>query len=393
MKTKAILLLVFQLILVEKTALANTIHILVSGNTTDKSAIIRQSSKNDIKDISNLFNQIANTINYKINIIVFANEYETSTLPFTSKDILREINNLKVETNDIIFFYSHTHGWKSNDDFPQISLGKNGEEFLEVSSIREKIKTKQARLNLIMIHACNGGNKTNSINHIYRNDFENINLNRLNSLFLGLRGDITITSSHKEFVSWSYGEGGVSTTYIINNLIKMANGQIQDVSWHNLMNISCNEISEHFGSTPYYEINLNNEVKVEPTNNLKNKLFRTNNTTITYREISLKKLPRGKVYAKNISNTPFLLLVVYSGSNGQLKSSRLTKLNPNRGVYLRNDDFSYVTNNNETIFLFLKKINSNDPLHKVKWQGGNTVLVNKTTITMKQIRLTNNHPQ
>lgn len=373
-----------QLVLAIGTANANTMFILVSGNVTDESAIIRQASKADINDVTDLFQQIAKTINYKTKVIQFANDNENRRLPFTSGDILREIDNLNIFQNDIVVFYCHTHGWKTNDNFPQLSMGTNKKEFLKVSTIRKRIKAKKARLSLIMTHACNGGDDSNPMNSIGRNNFRGVDFSLTQPLFLSLRGDITITSSHKNYVSRSASTGAISTTYIINNLIKMANGEIQNVSWHNLINISCDEISGHFGSTPLYEINLNNNVKVNSDINVYKDKWRISSAN---QGVSLKKQD-SRLYAKNLSDKPIVVLIAYQNTDGHLKSTRVARINPNRGLYLRNNDFTHVNvNKQNNVLIYFKEINRKDPLHKIIWQGGRTVTVNDNVAPMTQLKL------
>lgn len=365
----------------QKSHARGTLHALIAGNTKDRNIILREASKNDIKDMTLWLTKTAKSINYRLNLVRFANsEFSNPIHPFTSASILTQIEKLDVKPEDLIVFYCHTHGWRSHIDqngFPQLNMGMDNEEFLEVTTIRQKLKAKKAKLSIVMVHACNGSDESNTINQVRRVQFNDVNLTRLAPLYIGLRGEIAITSSHTSFVSRSTRQGAISTTFLLNNMVKMAKGEIEQVTWHNLINRSCEEISSHHGSSPFYEINLNNQVRVTPHQENNRKHFAHSEIPRrNTKDFKLTRKKQNKLYVQNNANKPLLILVVYQQSNGELQSSRLTKLHPKKGAFIRNKDLSYISSPNENVWIFTKRIGRKDPRQKIHWEEGTTITVN-----------------
>lgn len=220
MRTIILLVLLFQVLETK----GNRIHLLACGNFTDRSEIIRSASARDIQDLTLFVEKIASSIGYQTNILTFSNKYSKGTKPFTVNSLLYEIENLQVKPQDILIVGIFGHGNSSNqvsDNFPKIFMGIDDSESIKISILKEKIKAKRAKISVTYVGVCNGNNKENrnTINYTQRQSFKGVNVDRLRPLFLGIRGEIVICSSKKQFVSWSYKEGGISFTYILNNLI------------------------------------------------------------------------------------------------------------------------------------------------------------------------------
>jgi hypothetical protein len=301
--------------------------------------------------------------------------------PFTVNSLLYEIEKLEVKPQDILILAFFGHGNSSDvvsDNFPKIFMGIDDSESIKISTLKEKVKAKKARICITYVGACSGNNKENrsTINYTERQSLKGVNTDRLRPLFLGIRGEIVICSSKKKFVSWSYKDGGISFTYILNNLIKMSRGETRDISWHHLLNITCNELSSHFGSTPYYQINLNNDIKVIPHTETNSSILEEDKISRINKSIRFKTNLKNQLYAENLTDKAVLVKIVYYNEKKQLNSSRTVRIFPRKKVYLRNENFSFIEPHKNNFYVFFKKLNRGDPFYKVTWDNGNKINVN-----------------
>lgn len=156
----------------------------------------------------------------------------------------------------------------------------------------------------------------------------------------------------------------------------MSRGEIRNISWHHLLNITCNELSSHFGSTPYYQINLNNDIKVIPYTEINPFVLEEDKVSGIHGSVRFKTNEKNQLYAENLTDKAVLVKIVYYNEKKQLKSSRTVRIFPRKKVYLRNENFSFIEPHKNNFYVFLKKLNRGDPFYKVIWNNGNTVNVN-----------------
>jgi hypothetical protein len=132
------------------------IHFILVANTEDPR--IGSSVKKDVNNIYSEIKDVSTFLNIPLNYV------EISGSKFGKANVETALNNLKPGTNDIVIFYYSGHGY-SNDQqssklYPQFDLRQSRFEdimvaTLNVADVYDKIKAKNARLNLIISDCCN----------------------------------------------------------------------------------------------------------------------------------------------------------------------------------------------------------------------------------------------
>jgi Caspase domain len=132
------------------------IHFILVANTEDPR--IGSSVKKDVTNIYSEMKDVSTFLNLPLDYV------EISGAKFGKASVEAAINNLKPGADDIVVFYYSGHGY-SNDQqtsqlYPQFDLRQSRFEditvaTLNVSDVYNKIKAKNARLNLIISDCCN----------------------------------------------------------------------------------------------------------------------------------------------------------------------------------------------------------------------------------------------
>lgn len=200
------------------------IHLLIVANTEDTR--IGSSVK---KDVNNMYSEIKDVSTF---LKLPLNYVEVSGAKFGKANVEAAINNLKPGTNDIVIFYYSGHGY-SNDQqssmqYPQFDLRQSRFEdimvaTLNVSDVHDKIKAKNARLNLIFSDCCNtslgtlkpeGKNFAQTAKSLLSWD-----KSYCTNLFLNSKGSILATAAKKG--QYAYGNTDVGGYFTSNLIISM----------------------------------------------------------------------------------------------------------------------------------------------------------------------------
>jgi hypothetical protein len=278
---------------------AQTIHAIVCGGTNIKD--IGSGCAASVKLITEAIDYIGVQTDMDVNLISLVGD------DFTKANIAEAIENLNPAADDVIWFYSTSHGFNYDDrpsdytfflahptlvnDLSLTHLTKYGMS-LE-ADVKNVLKAKNARLTLVMGEACNNSAGVDAPN---RYNAMNTNIGkRLKELFLYAKGTIISCSSQYDEYSWTDpNKGGIYT----NMFIHAMNMVIEDentAKWH-----------EVFDKTKEYVEQANPNGRKQ--------------TPIYYIDtsIKLKKSGRAKKMKKQTENSP------YKSCSTKEKSTKLT---------------------------------------------------------------------
>ncbi len=139
------------------TTTANTkIHFIVVAATDDP-----RIGSSVAKDVTNFYSQIKDVSTF-LNVPLVYTEIKGSK--FGKSSVETALNNLKPGTNDIVIFYYSGHGYSNEKNtsqaYPQFDLRQSRFDDITVatlnaSDVYNKIKAKNARLNLVITDCCN----------------------------------------------------------------------------------------------------------------------------------------------------------------------------------------------------------------------------------------------
>ena len=132
------------------------LHFILVANTNDPR--IGYSVQKDVINITSQIKDVATFLGLPLNLV------EVSGAKFGKANVETALNNLKPGTNDIVIFYYSGHGYSNdrnaNEQYPQFDLRQSRFDDIFVatmnaSEVFDKIKAKNARLNLVITDCCN----------------------------------------------------------------------------------------------------------------------------------------------------------------------------------------------------------------------------------------------
>lgn len=141
---------------VTQTAPAARLHFILVANTNDPR--IGYSVQKDVVNITSQVKDVATFLNLPLNMV------EISGTKFGKASVENALNNLKPGSNDIVIFYYSGHGYSNDrvatEAYPQFDLRQSRFDDILVatmnaSEVYQKLKAKNARLNLVITDCCN----------------------------------------------------------------------------------------------------------------------------------------------------------------------------------------------------------------------------------------------
>jgi len=150
--------------------LTTQIHLVIVANTEE--IFIGNSCVIDKKSTLQLFTQVARKLEIPIKSTII------DGLNFNKKNVVKALENIKPNPNDIVIFYYSGHGFnipRSSKIYPYLDLRENSsqdifkdntinsEHIINIETIYDGIVKKGARLNLVISDCCNSdpGNSLN----------------------------------------------------------------------------------------------------------------------------------------------------------------------------------------------------------------------------------------
>jgi hypothetical protein len=202
------------------------IHFILVANTEDTR--IGSSVKKDVNNIYSEIKDVSTFLNLPLNYV------EITGSKFGKASVETALNNLKPGSDDIVIFYYSGHGY-SNDQqssklYPQFDLRQSRFEditvaTLNVADVYDKIKAKNARLNLIISDCCNSSLGTlkpeGKSFALTAKSLLSWDKSFCTNLFMKSRGSVLATAAKKG--QYAYGNtdvGGYFTSNLITSMEK-----------------------------------------------------------------------------------------------------------------------------------------------------------------------------
>lgn len=218
------------------------LHFIIVAATLDPR--IGYSVQKDVVNISSQMKDVATFLNLGYNYV------EVSGAKFGKAGVETAINNLKPGANDIVIFYYSGHGYsaetKADEQFPQFDLRQSRFDDIFVatmnaSEVLNKIKAKNARLNLVITDCCNSNlglvkpeGKNFALTAKSLMDWEK---SFCYDLFMKSKGSIIATAAKKG--QYAYGNtdvGGYFTSNLITSMEKyMSKFQTTLPTWQQII--------------------------------------------------------------------------------------------------------------------------------------------------------------
>lgn len=213
---------------------SQTLHVITVGALDDKK--LSSAVYSDFEIMKKNFNFISQNIGYKLSTQTIGNA------GFNSKTILNSLDTLKVEPQDLIFFYYSGHGFneiQSNTRFPIFQLNDFKQNKLLVDNVADLLKAKNARLCITFGDMCNNflpsGTKSMTRTIKIKGGFVSNDMNPvLHKLFLETQGYIKISSSEKSQYSNAYEDGSLYTK-AFDKALEEAIDKNAEISWNTFL--------------------------------------------------------------------------------------------------------------------------------------------------------------
>ncbi|MFK7947339.1 MAG: caspase family protein [Saprospiraceae bacterium] len=230
---------------------AQQIHAILAGSTNVSD--IGKGCEISIKKMESALEYIEAQTGIDVKIIKITGN------KFTKDNIIQEINNLNPKADDVVFFFSTSHGFNYNDmpsQYAFISAHPTKNEMsrreLQVfglsleQEVYQPLRDKGARLTITLAEACN-----TVVDIAAPSSYQVMNVNipkRLKELFLEQKGGVIASSSQINQRSWTDEEnGGIYT----NMFIEAMNTVITDskkATWDDVMT-KTNEYTKNYAAS------------------------------------------------------------------------------------------------------------------------------------------------
>ena len=217
------------------------IHLFMVANTSIGD--IGKSCEIDKYNILSEFEGIAGALNIDLK------KYIISGKEFSKKNLIKTMQSIIPNSEDIVFFIYSGHGfrWNDQDDYyPQLDLRNNNyqdlntETSLSLSAIYNAFIAKGARLTFILGDCCNsevGIKQTTNSSFLATKSNRNYNKQYLSKLFFDYSGSLIATAASPGEYSWSNGvNGGFFTSSFLQAIreeISILNDDVPD--WDELV--------------------------------------------------------------------------------------------------------------------------------------------------------------
>jgi hypothetical protein len=215
-------------------------HLVLVANTLDPS--IGMGCTTDETNLKNEFREIANVLGFSFQ------EYIIDGSAFSKEKVLATLNSLAPGSNDIVMFIYRGHGfrWKDQtDDWPRMDLRTSSyaeitnNSSMNLSEVYSVLKSKGARLNIILGDCCNSEVDVSSVtanNFLTFQVDNNSDINKLKNLFLKSNGIILSSAAQKGEVSWNTPQGGLYSISFLQALREEISYLSNDVcNWDNIL--------------------------------------------------------------------------------------------------------------------------------------------------------------
>lgn len=202
----------------------------------------------------------------------------------SKKNLEDALSSLRCGSNDVVFFYYSGHGVHAQADpadgwLPQMCLkyeSYDQDKFVPVTYVRDKLKGKGARLNIILTDCCNNNASWVTVKSLLMGvttppKTNGIDVVRLKKLFYDSKGMVIATSSKRGQYSYGPNEGGCFSISFWDEILKLEQGQgtatwnaVLDAAKHNTLDLTDGK------QEPVFQINTettSTQISEQPVNN------------------------------------------------------------------------------------------------------------------------------
>lgn len=222
---------------------AAKLHFVVVANTNDPR--IGYSVQKDLVNLSSQIKDVSVFLKIPLNYV------EVSGANFNKKNVENAVNNLKPGPNDIVIFYYSGHGYSNDQNttqqYPQFDLRESRFDdilvaTLNASEVMDKIKAKNARLNLVLSDCCNSSlgmlkpeGKTFALT---AKSLLSWDKTYCFNLFMNSKGSIIATAAKKgQFAYGNTDVGGYFTSNFVTAMEKyLSKFQTSTPTWEEIIN-------------------------------------------------------------------------------------------------------------------------------------------------------------
>lgn len=179
-------------------------------------------------------------------------QYIVSGMDFGRDALVKQLDAVKPQENDIVMFVYSGHGFRwqdQTDPYPQLALVtddytdiRQTGNYVSLSDIDREVAAKGARLTIVLADCCNSVYGQPSplplgSNTLLSRGNTNLSTERLRSLFLGQAGHIICTASSPGEVSWCSQAGGNFTCNFIESFRREINllSDNASASWESIL--------------------------------------------------------------------------------------------------------------------------------------------------------------
>lgn len=233
---------------------AQTLHAIIFADTNDPNIGIFD--KQDYINMTMEVSTIASATGMKLNKHFFSGEN------CSKAQLIKVLDGLNTNNDDVIIFYYSGHGTRSLNDrseYPQMCLGSRREsEFFPLESVLNKLKAQNARLKIVFGDCCNSISPGVTSKESASKGFTVLTkgpVNTYTNLFMNYKGFIIASGSKKgeNSITLSYNDGspagGAFTIYFLSALQAVVK-QGLDADWNTIFGAATDITKEKAKHTP-----------------------------------------------------------------------------------------------------------------------------------------------
>jgi hypothetical protein len=234
---------------------SSTLHLVLVANTLDPT--IGTGCATDERNLRTEFSEVAEALG------VSFREYIIDGSSFSKANVQSELSSLEPASNDIVLFIYRGHGFRyknQTEDWPRMDLRPssyaviNDNSSMNLSEVYSTLKTKGARLNIILGDCCNSEVDVSSVttsNYLTFQVDNNSDISKLKKLFMNTNGIILSSAAQKGEVSWNTPQGGLYSMSFLQALREEISYLSNDpCSWNDIISKTINLARNK--STPTY---------------------------------------------------------------------------------------------------------------------------------------------
>ncbi len=224
---------------------SSTLHLVLIANTYDPS--IGTGCASDEANLKNEFRQVADALGISFK------QYVVDGSSFSKESVVSTLNSLYPGNNDVVLFVYRGHGFRWKDqtnDWPRMDLRPSSyaditeNTSMNLSEVYSALKSKGARLNLILADCCNSeinASPVTNSNYLTFQFDNNSDVAKLRKLFMNSNGILLSSAAQKGEVSWTTSQGGL---YMMSFLQALREGisylSNDPCSWNNIISNTIN---------------------------------------------------------------------------------------------------------------------------------------------------------